>query len=1022
MAVERSGASSDPWRTEASPDTWTVGGEARGPPEPRVVADRYELGERLGAGSFGEVWAGRDRITGREVAVKFLHNFSSAATARFRREVALLRALDLPGVVRLVDEGRHGGDAYFVMQRVRGTPFPGAHPGGASTWTWDELAPRVARLLDVLGRIHAAGVVHRDVKPSNVLVDADGRAWLLDFGVARAAEREATITRVAELVGTARYFAPEQAQGLPADARADLFAVGVMVWEALTGRPLQQAESTMGLVRLRATVPAPSITSLVHGLPPDVAATIDRLLAIDPARRPASAWEVAQRARLGIRAARLPRVGPDRLVDALVEAARAGRSFDIDGPAGSGRSSTLEEAARRLDAEGRTVVRLQPSPQPLGALLAWFGPPGDPARVLEEFAGRLAGALGDGTVVIVDDADRHDAWTRTLLDAARGRGTVLRVARGGAEVPPLSEEDLRALFLGPERLLHLPSDAAAELHRRTGGLPRRVVEEVTAWVASDLAEVDPAGRLRVSRAAIDRLAGGLRLDTGPARTGEGLTLAGPQRTLAAWIALAWPRAEEASLAEWMGCERWQLGLLLADLAAAGHARRRADGVWEVVGAATAAPSAWTEDERRAAHQRVAERLEPGTEGRLGHLVAAGDLDAVVDESLLVAGRLIQSGNAARAVGILETALLAAGERSHALDRLEALYVHIARAALAEGTRGMLDQARGRLEAAVVSTPEVGAALALLAAAARAVSAPVPRLVDELGELRLDDPDLDQHRQALRVRIAREVDPGRVPALLDFLDGWAGADPGRRSVALLARGMAAYYAEDYEAAARLREEAASLAPSTRMRLEARVSAAAAWLDGHRPEAARRLAEAVVEGAREARLPVLEGRATWVLRSAAYRAGEDLPPDLELVEAVRAARLGPTDGQVLLTEAAFAWRRGEREVARRLTREARASWVGIGFADGVLLADALLWELGEPPPDGGLALVARARASRTPGLAVQALGLATRADPRLAPEARPVVARFVRGLPRAWRRVRMEVLEPDEALSYCRGVGG
>jgi serine/threonine protein kinase len=148
-----------------------------------VFLERYRVGPRIGRGGQGDVYAGEDPIRRRAVAIKIARQAVGDATdeqrARGRREVAILRQLDRPGIVRLVDEGLDpAGREFIVTELIDGHPFPGR----ALPCSWDDLEPLTLALLDALGALHAAGIVHRDLKPSNVLVDAQGRPWILDFG------------------------------------------------------------------------------------------------------------------------------------------------------------------------------------------------------------------------------------------------------------------------------------------------------------------------------------------------------------------------------------------------------------------------------------------------------------------------------------------------------------------------------------------------------------------------------------------------------------------------------------------------------------------------------------------------------------------------------------------------------------------------------------------------------------------------------------------------------------------------
>lgn len=991
---------------------------------PRVIGGRYELRVLIGTGGFGEVWEAYDRITARVVAVKLLFALSTEAVHRFRREVAALRALRLPGVVRFVDEGRHQGRYYLVMQRIHGEDFPGRRPPGSPgvAWRWEDLAPRIARLLEILGRVHAAGVVHRDVKPSNVKADDAGNVWVLDFGIARGHSLGSTITRVDQPMGTPRYFAPEQSMGLRVDARADLYAVGVMAWEALTGEPMQTAHSMTSLIETRRTRDVEPILRRVPDLPVDVAATIDRLLRRNPDERPGSAAEVLALLKLGSGPSTLRWLGDTGVVDALVAAALEGRSASVDGPRGSGRSATLRAVARRLDAHGRVVHPVEPGARPFSGLVGRLGPPPPEAPVAGMVA-RMRERLRAGEVFVADDPERLDPWTRRVLDEVAGEGAVIRVGPGGLPLAPQPEAALRDLFSGPDRLLHLREDGARELWRRTGGLPARVAEEVTAWVTAGLARLERDGRVRVSRGALDRLAAGLRLDAGGEGIAASLRLEEPLASLVGWVALAWPHASEALLARCMDFEPWQVELMVTELEAGGHLRRRRDGTWEAMGTAASAALAWADDRRREAHARVAALLPPGAEGRLAHLVAAGEVEGLAEEAARLARELTDRGHAARAFGVVETALLAVGGQGGAAAALPELLVELARAAVVDGSEAMLEQCRYRMRAYATGDVAAARALQLVTYMLAARHHPDPTLFVQLGALgAMGDEELEQARQGARFDYVREVDPAGLPALLADLDAWAGEDGGRRAVVRLYRGRLAYYAERYDEAAALQLEAAELAGPGRVGRTARIAAAAAWLEAGQFERAAAVAAQVEAEAVAARLPVAEARAAWVARSVAYRTGRDLEPDLELVAAVEEARLGPNGAQILFTEAAFAWRRRDIDAARRWAGSAAALWGEVSFQAGADLAAALAFLCGAAEPEGGRRLADRLVRARVPGLALQGLGLLAAACPALGVQVAPEVRRLHARVPAARRALRMEVLAPNEALAYCLGEPG
>ncbi|MDI3288943.1 serine/threonine-protein kinase [Polyangium sp. 15x6] len=258
----------------------------------KLLADRYVLVALLGSGGQGAVWEAEDTRTGERVAVKVLRSMSATCAARAQREIAALRLLRLPGVVRLVGEGLQGDSPFLVTERILGRPFPGV----GVPCSWEELEPVLVGLLETLARIHAAGIVHRDLKPDNVLVGPDKRPVVLDFGLSSpSATSWEPITDAGQIVGTLSYIAPEQFREQRATARTDLYAVGIMAYLALTGRVPHEKRDKCAFILSRLNEPATSLRTLVAGLPASVALVLDELVATNPADRPRSAAEVIER-------------------------------------------------------------------------------------------------------------------------------------------------------------------------------------------------------------------------------------------------------------------------------------------------------------------------------------------------------------------------------------------------------------------------------------------------------------------------------------------------------------------------------------------------------------------------------------------------------------------------------------------------------------------------------------------------------------------------------------------------------
>jgi serine/threonine protein kinase len=250
----------------------------------------YEVKERLGVGGMAAVYRAVQSSLGREVALKVL---SPALTEdeefqkRFANEARALASLDHPNILAIIDFDTIEGTTFLTMPLARGGSFEAVVAKGpmdpGSAWT------RFLRpVADALGHAHRAGIVHRDVKPSNVLLHADGRPLLADFGLARAAAGANQLTLVGIAVGTPGYMAPEQVLGKAVDARADIYAYAAMVFRALTGSLPYTGETAMEIAIATVRSPIPSATALRRELPDELDQFMQRALAKDPAERPAT--------------------------------------------------------------------------------------------------------------------------------------------------------------------------------------------------------------------------------------------------------------------------------------------------------------------------------------------------------------------------------------------------------------------------------------------------------------------------------------------------------------------------------------------------------------------------------------------------------------------------------------------------------------------------------------------------------------------------------------------------------------
>jgi hypothetical protein len=259
----------------------------------RTLNDAYRLAELVGHGGFADVYLGRDRRTNAVVAVKILHAHLTRdpdVVRRFRAEASAAQPLDDPRVARVLDSGRDGETHYIAMEYVAGHTLAqiirerGALPVGEAT--------RIARdVLLALAAAHRAGIVHRDVKPRNVMVTPDGRAKVLDFGIARLLA-EHTSGHGGVALGTAPYVSPEQARGERVDHRSDLYSLAVLLFEMLAGRPPFSAEHPWQVLRLHTESEPPSLSEMRADLPSGLVALVRRGLEKSPDLRFGSAEEM----------------------------------------------------------------------------------------------------------------------------------------------------------------------------------------------------------------------------------------------------------------------------------------------------------------------------------------------------------------------------------------------------------------------------------------------------------------------------------------------------------------------------------------------------------------------------------------------------------------------------------------------------------------------------------------------------------------------------------------------------------
>jgi tetratricopeptide (TPR) repeat protein len=630
----------------------------------------YRIRRCLGGGGMGVVYVADDP-DGRPVALKTLGRADPSQAAALRREAAMLAHLRHPGIVAAAASGDHGDVPWLAMALVDGRPFGHPERGSATfagTFALDghdaPLAPGASierasalpvllRLCRVLSYLHGEGLVHADLKPDNVIVRADGQPVLVDFGLARRFNALASHEELdpRSIAGTPAYIAPELVRGEEIDARADLYALGCMLYEAVTGvPPLARSSVTRQLqAHLHERPLRPSALAAVD---PALESVILGLLEKEPADRVGNA-EVARAALLAAGVPEEPDPPPPGRpylyraglvgqsdVIATVQAGLADGGLTVlRGPAGSGRTRLLAHLGESARDRSVLTVRCRGRADDLADLERFAGAedlPDAPAARAARLVGRLA--AGDGPVlVLVDDLGLADPVARALAAAlTTPRKRLAAVATTpddgppGARVvpvPPLGTEavhDMAAQMLGLRRV---PAAFADDLAARSGGNPLVVAEILRAAVAAGLLALDTRGRWTVQGA------GELRVLPTPASLRELVAgrldgLSEAERAVvhaAAILGRALPAA-------------WLDAMVDADPAAslailvARQVLEDAPGGWLRFASAVIRDVVAEEippDERRALHVRAARAVDDPGEGA-AHLAGAGDTAAAWD--------------------------------------------------------------------------------------------------------------------------------------------------------------------------------------------------------------------------------------------------------------------------------------------------------------------------------------------------------------------------------------------------------
>jgi hypothetical protein len=329
--------------------------------QPRLVADRFRMIRRLGAGAMASVFLAEDCELGRRVAIKRLHPDSSSEVApRFRREMRVAASLSHPNVVTLFDAIEHEGAVLLIMEYVEG-------PTLAQRMREGPLEPDAAlailgRLADAIDYLHEQGVIHRDIKPANILLDRAGQVKVTDLGIASAAQATG-ITTTGTVLGTPAYMAPELFEGERATRAADVYSVAAIAFEMLTGRRAREGGTPAVMAMRAATEPPPDLREIWPDAGP-LAEVLERGLARDPGERPESATALVDAIAAALRERDAPATAP---VEAVEGAPAPGpqRTAEVDvEPAPAGGAPGQRHEAARVGGPAARAPEPVPAPEP----------------------------------------------------------------------------------------------------------------------------------------------------------------------------------------------------------------------------------------------------------------------------------------------------------------------------------------------------------------------------------------------------------------------------------------------------------------------------------------------------------------------------------------------------------------------------------------------------------------------------------------------------------------------------------
>ncbi len=852
--------------------------QAHAPPpdlEGHLLFGQYELGGLIGRGASGAVYVGVDRFTKRPVAAKVLTDKTAASAARY--ELSSLRLLRLPGVVTLLDDGVDVDlGVCLVMEMIDGQPFgPAMGP-----MPWSEVRRTTGVLFEILARIHARGMLHKDLKPANVLVDQDGIPTVLDLGISGVPHESQSAQAI--LIGTPAYMAPEVAGGALPNEASDIYAVGLLALEALTGTKRYLSGHTPTTLVQKQGYSEITLESWLQDehAPPEAREVLGALLAPDPRDRPRSA----------------------RLARGLFESDRS-----------------------------------------------------------------------------------------SLRHPAVGAG---------------SEKGLRPLFVGHERLFHIPSDAARELWRRTKGDSKAVEAELDAWETARLGHWDKSG-FHIEREAIETLRAGFH----PRVPAEAPHVPAGTEHLIPFIRVLPAPATQRILAEAAHVEPKPVEAALEELVAVGIVERNEDGTYAPTARALALPL----PEHVADYAgRLANAWPQGRAGRLELVINAGRDAEVAAEAIYAARSAFKQASLSECVRVCELglrtnpptgtefALLAVMLRASipqtSIPAIERALMLVERSRLPESKRRPLEQiARCAIHSLSGRTDRAWAALP-------------DRATYEDDLLHVLD---DMVRTFLLRQMPLDLQEQRTRAF------FGPPEDARRPAALSAWAWLRLFQNRYEEAGQLFKRQVELAPNASSRVSQLANVLYTRMLLCCMDEAEVTANELRSAAEALRLTRILANVECDLRDIHYAKGGVPPLDPPLIDAVRDLGHGHFTARMLTQEAVYAWRQGKLGLAIENAAEACAPALEHDAAADPVVRAFYAFLAPDAAPDDKASLTAALDDCETPTDVVQVIALMAMRDPTWTLDLLDVFEEALAKIPRHTWHFRREVLSIDEAVKSVRG---